>query len=34
VGAAVTIPVASASLMYVYEDLFGPSAVGSSLKES
>jgi uncharacterized membrane protein len=26
VGAFVTIPVASASLMYVYEDLFGPEA--------
>jgi uncharacterized membrane protein len=26
VGALVTIPVASASLMYVYEDLFGPEA--------
>jgi uncharacterized membrane protein len=27
VGAFVTIPVASASLMYVYEDLFGPEAI-------
>ena|SRR5579872_5676806 len=26
IGAVVTIPVASASLMYVYEDLFGPAA--------
>jgi hypothetical protein len=26
VGALVTVPVASASLMYVYEDLFGPEA--------
>jgi hypothetical protein len=26
VGAVVTVPVASASLMYVYEDLFGPEA--------
>jgi len=26
VGMVVTVPVATASLMYVYEDLFGPEA--------
>jgi hypothetical protein len=29
VGALVTVPLASASLMYVYEDLFGPEAQAS-----
>ena len=27
IGAAITIPIASAALMYVYEDLFGTRAV-------
>ena len=27
IGAAITIPIASAALMYVYEDLFGTQAV-------
>ena len=28
IGAVITIPIASAALMYVYEDLFGTRAVG------
>jgi len=34
VGALVTVPVASASLMYVYEDLFGPVVSSSNLTQS